>query len=291
MSAPGDSFDIRRNWSRAHEPEDNGAPARQAEGCAAFADELGAYLDGELSGARMLAVSRHLAGCPTCTSQVENDRVLGHTLRAASPADLPPGILSGLAGSVVGRVRAESAQSWRGLFERASGDWHWAIVGIGALAATCVTTSILSLILAFGPRPQREDSLSAMITNLGSPAGLLFVYASPDGDYGNQNAVLLQIENGRPMATAMATALAVPASHRLVSEAELVDRLATAVTHEGRVVTLDAMNPEDRQRAEALFDELTRMSMRSTQPVRGRRSFKVYEVRLVTSTGVTAKGV
>jgi anti-sigma factor RsiW len=255
-------------------------------GCHAFGRDLGLFLDGELDGARMLRMSRHLEVCEECTSALADMRMLGHTLREFAPADPSLSAFDGLAASVVSRSRAESAVSWRATLSRGLGDWHWAIVGGGSIAATFVSTSLLSVILAFGPAPQREDSLSALATNLSSPAGFFFVYASPTGE-GGQDVQMLQVENGRPAAPRLVSDLVVSRSHSSATEAELVDRFQQIITRGGRVVSLESLGPEQRVTAEALLDEITRLRSRRMESTA--RSFDVYEIRLVTGTSVTAK--
>ncbi|ODS53256.1 MAG: hypothetical protein ABS36_15160 [Acidobacteria bacterium SCN 69-37] len=256
-----------------------------AGGCDAFGPDLGPFLDGELDGTRMLRVSRHLETCPECASTLEDIGTVGRTLRDYAPADPPRAVFDGLAGAVVSRARAESAMSWRATFSRGFDDWHWALVGGGAIAATFVSTSLLSVMLAFGPTP-REDSLSAMTTSLASPAGFFFVYASPTGGP-DEDVVMVQVANGRPAAPPLVSELVVSREHQSVSEAELVERFQELVTRHGRVVSLDLLTHEQRLVAEALLDEITRL--RSRQLASTPRSFQVHEVRLVTGTVVSAK--
>jgi len=255
-------------------------------GCETYARDLGPFMDGELDGSRMLRVSRHLETCDECAVALEDMQSVGHVLRGLVPADPPPVMFDGLAASVISRSRAESAVSWRATMSRGLDGWHWAIVGGGSVAATFVSTSLLSVILAFGPAPQREDSLSAMMTDLGSPAGFLFVYASPTGEQG-QDVVMLQVENGRPAAPRLVSDLVVSRVNGSATEAELVERFQEIITRGGRVVSLDSLDPEQREAADALLDEIQRL--RSRQAETTGRSFQVHEVRLVTSTGVSAK--
>ena len=109
-----------------------------------------------------------------------------------------------------GGIRAVVAGDARA---RAFDDWHWAIVGGGSLGATFVSTLLLSVMLALRAGARRGDSLSALLTNLGSPAGALFVCASPTGDATGR--IVLQVENGRPTASRTAVALMSSPSARL----------------------------------------------------------------------------
>ena len=255
-------------------------------GCSRHGRELGPLADGELDGVRMLRMSRHLDECGECAAALEDMQAVGECLRELASADAHQTNFAGLASSVVSRARAESAVSWRATFARAVDGWHWVIVGGGAVAATFVSTSLLSFILAFGPAPQREDSLSAMANGLSSPAGFFFVYASASDEPG-QDVLMLQVENGRPAAPPLVSGLVVSEAHRSATEAELVARLQEIIVHHGRVVSLDALGAEQRQVAEALLDEINRLRARDTAPVG--RSFNVHEMRLVTSIGVSAK--
>lgn len=252
-------------------------------GCEAYGQDLGPFVDGELDGGRMLRLSRHLEECETCASALEEVQQLGGLLRAGGISDPAPRQFDGFAASVVARSAAERSLSWRGTWERAVDGWHWAIVGGGSLAATVLSTSLLSFMLAFGAAPHREDSLSAMADNMSESSGFLFVYASPVGEPG-QDVVMLQVENGRPAAPPLVSDLVVSRTNTPATEAELVARLHELVMRDGRIVSLDALGTEQRLVAEALLDEITRLRARTVRPT---RSFRVHEMRLVTS--VSAK--
>src|SRR5688572_14098899 len=123
--------------------------------------DLAAFVDGELRGASVLEVLHHLNECAACTAEVAYLRSIGDTMRQTIPSESVPLELEGLASTVISRTRAESAESWPGVFRRAQEDWHWVIVGAGAIGATFVSTLVLSAILAFGPKPDRADSISS----------------------------------------------------------------------------------------------------------------------------------
>lgn len=257
-------------------------------GCRDIREDLGAYLDRELSGGARLQVSQHLEICQACALEAASLAELRDVFQTAVQEESVPPALEGLAGGVISRVRAESAQSWRAVFDRAFDDWHWTLVGAGSVASTFLTTTFLSMILAFGPAPRSEDSLSALISNLGSPAGMLFVYVAPSGD--NGDSVLLQVDTGGPRASSVATELARSSSSQWPSrEVELTDELADMITRRGRVIDLSTMHPADRLRTENLMDEISRR--RFGQTLQMGEPVQVREVRLVTSTSVSAKGL
>jgi anti-sigma factor RsiW len=158
--------------------------------------ELGAFVDGELSGADRMRVHQHLAECSNCAAEAEALGELGEVLRTgAGTSDPEPGAFDGLAGGVISRVRAERAQSWHGFLDRCMDDWHYAIVGAGAVTAAFISIAFVSAKRS-SPAPERDDSLAALIANLNSPAGTLFVEATPvqrqgpqfDADAGRQRS-------------------------------------------------------------------------------------------------------
>ncbi len=256
--------------------------------CRAIRDDLYAFVDGELPGRARLRVSAHLERCSACADHVRVMGDLGDLLRHGARAGLAGRRMDGLAGGVVSLSRAQWAQSWRGLIDRAFDDWHWAIVGVGSVAATFVSTLFVSMILAFGPVPHRDDSLSAIITNLGAPAGLLIVYATPAGD--DRDSILLQVDRGEAAPSPQVAELVSSHASRIRSTgADLVGELTEAVTRHGHIVGLDMMTARDRRHAEALLDEISRRLVPETRPVGA--EVRVDEVRLITSTSVSARGL
>jgi predicted anti-sigma-YlaC factor YlaD len=133
--------------------------------CAAVCGHLNAFADGELRGDLLREVSSHLESCVSCASSVDEITQLGSLLRDAvnSQAETPD--LAGLADGVVSRIRAEEHESWRGILERATGDLHWALVGVGAVVAAFISVLIVSGVVQSGVG-RRGDSLAAMLNTL-----------------------------------------------------------------------------------------------------------------------------
>lgn len=259
----------------------------KSPGCAAIRSDLGAFIDRELTGVRMLRVAGHLTGCETCASEAEALRSVGQLLRTAAERSEIPADVSRLASGVVERVRAENAQSWRALLSRGFDDWRWALVGTGSVAATFVSALAVSAVLVFGPAPEREDSLAALITNLTSPSGLLLLEARSAGK--GVDSMLLEVGNGAKQSGTSSNEGVMPVVLRL-TEQQFVRDLTDVVTREGRLVELGSMPEQERRYTEALLDGISRM--RSSEPARGSTgSLTVTKIRLVTSTGVTAKGL
>jgi hypothetical protein len=243
--------------------------------CQTVRSQLEAFLDNELGGQARVLVGEHLEQCERCALEARDLREIGQALRFTSPSDVElDQCLSGFGSRLVGQVRAEARFSWNRAFARVFDDWRWTIVASGSLAATFVTTGILSAILSFGPAPAREDSLSALLGNLASPPGYLFVLVSAVDD--EEVTALLQVANGQPSASRVVTALA----------GQMPDRGPSETSRQiGLKVNVGAMDRQTRARAVALFDELT--SPRTRQRSALERPVNVRAVRLITS--VTAK--
>jgi hypothetical protein len=131
-------------------------------------EQLDAFVDDELTGAERLDVVQHVQICASCARAVDELTTVGELLRGSSASEVPYE-LSGLAAGVISRTRAEAALSWQGRISRACEDWHWFVVGGGSVAATFVSTLLLSAILAFGPEPERHDSVAGFYVS--DPAG------------------------------------------------------------------------------------------------------------------------
>jgi anti-sigma factor RsiW len=65
------------------------SPTARATAPCAQADDLWAYLDGELPAARARAIARHLAGCERCGAKARRLRTMLETCRAAGCRKLP----------------------------------------------------------------------------------------------------------------------------------------------------------------------------------------------------------
>jgi len=255
--------------------------------CERVRRDLGAFIDGELRGADRQVVAHHLNQCDVCTDEERSIREMGERLRAAAP--MRPALdLSGLAGGVISRVRAEQAQSWRALFNRSIEDWHWVLVGAGSLAAGCFSVAFLSALLWFGPSPQREDSLESLLNNLGQPAGTLLIIATPVGR--NQDPMLMQFDSA---AVGFETGgpVRIPSGFSGPTERDLVEALAqTMVAADGRMSDLRAMTLVKRQRAEALLDEIQRLRYSAPTPWSGGQ-VAVRRLGLVTNMVCTGKAL
>jgi hypothetical protein len=250
---------------------------------------LGAFVDGELSGAERLRVSRHLATCEGCAAYVRELETVGGSLREAAEATAAAIELDGLAGGVISRVRAERDQSWRGFVERLLDDWHYVIVGTGAVTAAFVSIALVSLMLEFGPQPEREDSLAALISNLNSPAGTLFVEATPLSGR-DRSSMLMQVNNDLVMPDDSLPGSVVPVVLRYATEQEFVGALSDAMTRDGRLLELRSMSAQQRRYTEGLLDAIGRLRAGQTA-FSSAGSLNVHSLWLVTNTGVTAKGI
>ena len=255
----------------------------KSEACRA--QRLAEYVDGELSGIERLHVSRHLEQCAECGEEAASMLQLGETLRSVAKLTVVPGHLSGLASGVVSRVGAERAQSWKALFGRAVEDWHWFMVGFGSVAASFFSVALVSAMLHFGPAPEREDSVSALLSNrdwqvLNSPSGSLYVWASP-----------IRASDWRIMLTGKERqeAAAAQKDTASISDEDLSGTLGEMLVRTGQPIDMQSMTPAMRSLASALFSRLNQLSgptVREGTDVRG----AVYRLQYVTNIEVPAKG-
>jgi len=254
--------------------------------CAVVRRDLDAFIDGELGGAQRLRVADHLSRCGVCATEARAIRSLGDDLRTGTTIE-HPAELSGLAGGVISRIRAEQAQSWRAVMNRALEDWHWVLVGAGSLAAGCLSVMFLSALLWFGA-PARDDSLEALLNNLGTPAGTLIMLASPVGK--NQGSLVMQYDP-TAMGPENGAGISVPTGFSDPTGLELVQALADVmVMRDGRMTDLRAMSQLNRKRAEALLDQIQGLGYVSPTPWSGSQ-VAVRRIGLVTNTVCTGKAL
>lgn len=133
--------------------------------CASMRTHLNAFADGELRGDLLRSVSHHVESCDDCSARVLEIGDLGNLLRDGVTFESEPPDLAGLADGVVSRIRAEDHESWRGVFERATDDLHWVLVGVGSVAAAFISALLVSVVVQSGVG-QRGDSLAAMLNTL-----------------------------------------------------------------------------------------------------------------------------
>jgi len=249
--------------------------------CTSIREKLGAFVDGELLPAERPGVAKHLAACQFCAGEVETLRGLGDLLRTAAFEMPVHRGLDSLAARVVSRRRAESATSWIALWERASADWRWMIVGSGSLVATLASTLMVVGLLSFGPNPWRQDSLAALIGNFGSPqfmgssassAGMMFAYAVPPEALEEAQRLPGGDRYGVP-------AIGVDENDAGIM---LAPALADAVMSGGRVATLDNLVPARRKAADKLMKQISDQWAANEAPA---------QLYLMTSAVVNAKGL
>lgn len=249
--------------------------------CDVIREELDAFVDGELRGADLRRVSDHLDGCRPCTEEVEERRRLGGLIRETVAGSYHTPIPTGLAAGVVARTRAETYFSWRAGLSRAVDDWHWIIVGGGAVTSTFVSMLFCAALLLFGTATPNAASLSTIGYNLTVSPGSLYAEVSQQGG----SLMLVQLDTGE------ATPAPLPAILRRNDEERLlVELLGQALARGGAFVQLAAMPEAERRYTEYLLANLARV--RRAEPVVGPfDQLTVYRLHLVTNTDVTAKGL
>jgi len=257
----------------------NGADCRQIR------KRLGAFVDGELSGGDRLAVTRHLRDCVPCDREADALRDLGEMLRAEAPVT-DASEVRGLASGVVSRLVAEQSQSWGTRFRTTFEDWHWVMIGTGSLLGPAACTLLVMSVLLFGPRPQRAGSLASLLATVDESAGTLFVVASPAGD--NRTSMFMQFE-GSGAVSADAGVTMVPSTIGIADEAALTSSMADMVTRGGKVIELNALPLPQRQRIEALLDDIRSRHLADPHSTTG--PVTVHNLWLVAQTSVSAKAL
>jgi hypothetical protein len=241
--------------------------------CVSVKPYLAAFVDGELGGAEVLRVMHHLDECGMCTDEVERMRAIGEALRAGGPVDDEPMSFDGLASAVLARRRADPDFSWAALLTRAQEN-HWLMIGGGSVVATLVSTVALSVILAFGPTPQRGDSFAALISNTDELA-----YAVPAG----YEATLMQVDDIGRLATRASAEMEERVVRDAGTEADLVNALLAVVTDNGRPVSFERMDRNSRRQAEELLQKINRLRVSESVPLGVAVGVRQLHIRAFTS--------
>lgn len=247
-------------------------------GCEVVRFSLGEFVDRELPGSAMLEIAQHVKACDDCAREVQTLRELGDTLRSAA-ANVPHADgLYGLAGGVLSRYKAEQAHSWLAVFRRGFEDWHWTIVGAGAVTAAFISVLFVSMILQFGPAPERDDSLAGTLNSLASSPGTLFLLTAGD---------VVQFDDGASQGSSPSV---MPAGFAMPSESDLVAKLnASLVSKDGHIVDMATMSDSDRRQAEALLDQIK--GLRMSAPRSAADPIQIHQIGLVASFSVSAKAL
>ncbi len=216
--------------------------------CAAVRRRLHAFHDRELPIRELIDIDDHVHACARCTGELRSMRAIGDALRlGATPG--PADDWSGLQWAVIGRMRAEAAESWPARAARMFDDLHLIWVGLAATLATFVC-GVVALGAVHFASSDRDDSLAAMMAIVSAPRG------------SNLNPVrsnhFLQVPR-LPRSGAIELMLAQPVSDE---EEELMLAFSAVVTREGRLAGVSVLNTE-RQPDEILpmLDVLSRATL------------------------------
>jgi hypothetical protein len=251
--------------------------------CDLIRDDLDAFSDGELRGDELRRVSEHLSSCRHCTDEMLARAAVGESVRGAlgmNPVSVPAGLASG----VVARVRAESALSWRAMLSRAVENWHWAIVGGGAVSATCASALLCSALLVFGTAAPQTDSLSAIGTRLMESPGVMYAEVALPGQ---PDLMLVQLATSAEPSEPYPSVFSRDWNDE---ERLMVNALAETLARSGGKVDWLSMSAEARKQTEWLLNNILRL--RSGEPAVGPYgALRVYRLHLITNTEVTAKGL
>jgi anti-sigma factor RsiW len=251
--------------------------------CDAIRDDLDAFVDGELRGGTLRLVARHVESCSRCADEIEARASLGGQLRDALASTYEAPMPEGLAAGVVARVRAESALSLRALMRRGAEDWHWALVGGGAVTATFVSTVLSAALVLLGMMSPSAGSLSAMGQAMRTPAGPLYAEVSRQG--ADQKVIVVQLNTGSSAALQPP-----PYLGRQSEEAQWVGELADQLAASGHAGDWASFSPEEREYTQWLLANITRARLASPR-VGASEGLTLHRLHLVTNTEVTAKGL
>ncbi len=146
--------------------------------------------------------------------------------------------MEALEAETVNRLAAERDESVPALLSRAFQAMRLGYAALGSTALTCVSILLVVVILHFGPRSERADSLAGMMDTLAAPAI-------------GMDSRALSPPSGGSMT-----------SEGLLSEEDAVFALAAVVTRNGRIASLEYLSDQstnsERERAVRLLDELSR---------------------------------
>lgn len=247
--------------------------------CDAIRDHLDAFVDGELRGAELRYVSAHLEACRRCGEEVDERRTLGGLIRESVADGYHHPIPGGLSAGVVARVRAESYFSWRGVLARGFDDWHWLLVGGGAVSATFVSMFLFSAMLTLGTSRPQAGSLSSIGTALMAPSGgSLYAEVSQGAD---PSLILVQLDGGSGSPSQVVSGWSDSA------EQQLVEELAQILVRHGSLVELASMPEKQRLYAQRLLDRIA-AARRSATAIGPMGPLTVHRLRFVTNTDVKA---
>jgi hypothetical protein len=243
--------------------------------CAAVHRRLQAFHDRELAVQELIAIEGHLHGCPPCTRDLRELQSIRDALRtAAAPA--PSDDWTGLRSGVISRMRAEANESWTARARRAFDDLHLVWIALASTAATLFCSGAVLSMLHFGPSPERQDSLAAVIAVKAAPYGSDLNPARLDA----RISVPSVPENGVVYATLESSEV----------KGEMFLPLSAIVTREGQVSGLELLhnNEEyDPQTVRELLDALSRGRLEPAQF--GTTPVAVNLVWLVAHTTVKGK--
>jgi hypothetical protein len=247
--------------------------------CDSIRDQLDAFVDGELRGQELLHVSNHIDACRRCSEEADTRRTLGGLIRESVADGYHRPIPTGLSAGVVARVRAESYFSWHGVLRRGFDDWHWILVGGGAVTATFLSMLLCSAILLFGTVRPQTGSLSSLGTTLMSSSGSLYAEVSQQG--ADRQVILVQLGDDNR------SQLPLPSDWGASEERQLVEQLGQMLVRNGNLVELSAMPEQERRYAKWLLDRIAD-ARRSAPEFSTMGPLTVYRLHLVTNTDVRA---
>lgn len=247
--------------------------------CASVNRVLEAYHDGELPVEEQIVVETHLAECYSCASEMTSLRMLREGLRVVADAsiDIPPQDtldvqLAGMTNAVIGRVKAERAESLPSRMGRLFEDLHLVWAALAATTATATCAAVVAGVLYFAPK-ERSDSL----------AGILSALAAPGSD---RNPMLLDDRIALPRFEAEPVVDSMPLTNE---GTDVVLAVSGVVTRDGRVTfpSLLSSSPQSLAADRRVIDAVS--ATRFEPATRGGAPVAVNFVWLLERTTVRGK--
>jgi anti-sigma factor RsiW len=111
--------------------------------CDRARDLIGAYVDGELSGAQRQAIAGHLQSCKACAADAQAIRRMGRQIAVAGPETAPASLTFRIRADLAAAEIADGGE--RTVWRRASAWWNRYGRQAGALGAACAASVLLTV--------------------------------------------------------------------------------------------------------------------------------------------------
>lgn len=231
-------------------------------GCEGARERLDAFIDQELPLEDQVMVESHLRWCRTCALRVEDLRLIGSSLRLASPAQCLPGqclpgqravdedsqALGAIQSGVLMRIRAEREQSFGVRFREMFSDMHllWPALGATTALAICVTGAFSVLQAS---TQQQPESLAEMISSPSQPGSERNPLRPDNWVRSLDDAMRPYVDENRPSAgISIPRTLDDGGMFEGIGNGDAVFALSTVVSRDGRIANYEVLSEQGGRR-------------------------------------------